>query len=147
MPVAYEVTVYRSALGAEFRPGGQGFRWIKLLSYQMKLAAAAGAPKRSFELAKSHKVSFRRGSNQYSATAVIENTADHAEYVHGGTDGAVGNMFLPAGGPNGPPSVSPYGAQKFKARRKSEVRGQLANPWLEEACSRVSRSQGAIRIA
>lgn len=142
--IAYTNTVvHRSEIAAIFTGVGEGGRWIKALSYQMKTTAAGEAPKRSYELARSHFVSFRRGTNAYIAIADVENRSDHASYVHFGTpEGAPGApaairgnpyLYLPAWGPH-------------KSKRLRAVSGQQANPWLERACSQIARSYGAVQV-
>ena len=44
------VEIYRSNIVAQFTRVGQAGKWISALSYEMKLLAAAEAPKRSMEL-------------------------------------------------------------------------------------------------
>ena len=142
--VLRDVQVHRRNIAAQFRSSGQGGRWLKALSYDMKGLAAAEAPKRSFKLAQSHYVSFRRGSNAYSAVTDVENRARHAEWVHEGTPAGAKTktpyyihgspwLYLPAWGE--------HGRKRLKA-----VSGQAANPWLERACSQIARSVGAIEV-
>ena len=139
-----DVEVHRSEIAAIFSNIGEGGRWISTLSYDMKLLAAAEAPKRSMQLARSHYVSFRRGTNGLVAHAEVENRAEHAEWVHQGTPPGAktrtpgyiqGNpwLSLPAWGAHGPKVLK-------------SVSGQAANPWLDRACSQVARSYGAVQI-
>lgn len=139
-----EVRVHRRAISSQFGPFGQGGKWIKLLSARMKGAAAEEAPKRSYQLARSHYTSFRRGTNAYVAVADVENRAPHASYVHLGTPrrapgakGAIsGNPWL----------VLPPWGEYGKVVTNKPVAGQKANPWLERACSQIAISVGAIKV-
>lgn len=144
MAVSHRTTVYRKNIAAMFRPSGEGGRWIRALAFDMKLLATSTAPSRTLTLARSHRVDFERGANQYQATAILSNTAEHAEYVHFGTAGHGGEVMpLAAGGP-GVNTVSPYAGQAFPKKALRYVRGQNANPWLENACVKLARGAGAV---
>jgi len=145
MALGYTVTVYRKNLSAQFQPGGQGYRWLDRVRLRMHRDAVNEAPARSGGLARSHRSSIR-GLNQYACRATITNVAEHAEWVHGGTEGASadgGFMVLPPGGP-GRNTVSRYAGQSFGKKRVRSVAGQDANPWLDRACTKAAMRYGAV---
>lgn len=134
--VVYDVDVYRLQLARMYVPGGEAYRWLDRVRLSMHRACVAGAPMRSGELKGAHR-SFIRGFNQYRARAQIVNDAEHALWVHEGTTGPIfpkkGKfLYLPAGG--GHP----------KKRLRYPVPGQDANPWIDDACSRIARRHGGI---
>lgn len=139
----YRVTVYRRNLSAQFQPGGQGGRWLDKLRLAMHRKCESNAPVRSGDILKSHRSSIR-GVNQYRAEATVSNISDHALYVHEGTAGARSKklMVLPPGGP-GRNTVSPWAGQSFGKKRLHKVRGQRANPWIDEACQSIAFRHGA----
>lgn len=139
MPVIVSTQVYRNQIAAIFQQGGEGYRWLDLVKLAMFTASVANAPVRSTVLQNSHESEIR-GLNQYSCIATIYNTAEHAEWVHGGTldkapifpnDGPF--MYIPAG--NG------YGRKKLRS-----VAGQKANPWIDEACTAIAMGYGAFPV-
>lgn len=139
-----DVEVHRADIVSQFSSIGQAGKWIHALSYEMKLLAAVKAPKRSMELSRSHYISFRRGTNGISAISTVENRADHASFVHDGTTRQVGWRTLPPGGPNAPTKSRYAPGTRFEAKTVRNPRGQVANPWLNDACAQVARSVGAI---
>lgn len=150
MAVSYRVTVYRENLARIFRSGGDADEWIFKVSSAMMKAAIKDAPNRTGTLAAAHRIEKgSRWGNRYQSRYTIQNISDHAEFVHEGTRGsrpASGFIYLPAGGP-GRNTVSPYIGQSFPKIRVRGVKGQMANPWLEDACSRVSMRYGAVLVA
>jgi hypothetical protein len=147
MAIRYDVTVYRLQLARMYQSGGEGYRWLDKVRLAMHRACERSAPSRTNTLVRAHRSSIR-GTNQYAANAVVENNADHAEYVHFGTSGSFAPedwIYLPAGGP-GRNTVSPYAGQRFTKKRLRHVAGQEPNPWLDDACSRIARRNGAVTI-
>ena len=138
------VEIYRSNIAAQFTRVGQAGKWISALSYEMKLLAAAEAPKRSMELSRSHYTSFAVGTNGTRAIATIGNSAEHAEWVHEGTP--KGAKTRTKGYIKGNPWLSIPAWGPYPALRRRSVSGQAANPWLDRACSQVSRSRGAFEV-
>ena len=138
------IDVHRANIASQFTELGQGGRWLKALSSRMKLMAASEAPKRSFELARSHFVTFQPGANQYQARATVENRADHASYVHEGTPR--GAKTRTPGYIRGNPWLALPAWGEYGATVRRSVSGQAANPWLDRACSQVSKSVGAVEI-
>lgn len=146
MAVSYRVQVYRRNISAIMK-AGQGNRWIYRVSVEMMSAAKADAPSRTNTLRRSHRISRMPGTNQYMARYSIENTADHADWVHDGTSYISGVMRVPktpgpARGADLPRSQI-FWTDGLNGRPMG-VRGQNANPWLERACSRVAMRYGAI---
>ena len=138
MPLAYQVTVYKTQLQRQFQSGGQGYRWLDKVKLQMHRACVAGAPSRSGQLKASHR-SFIRGINQWACRAEIINTAEHALWVHEGTTTPItpesaAYMLVP---------VAPGATRRFRAK---EVRGQRANPWMDDACTRIGILHGDVAI-
>lgn len=139
MAQAYRVTVYRRNLSAQFQRGGQGFRWLDRVRLAMhrgcEREAATTVGVRSGELVRSHD-SFIRGVNQYRADATIWNSADHAQFVH---EGVPGRIF-----PHGDFLWVPIRRGGASRTKRTSVKGQLANPWMDRACQRVAYRHGAI---
>lgn len=138
MPTVYSgTTVYRRNIASQFQRTGQGYRWLDRVRLSMHRACENAAPTRSGELRSSHR-SRIRGLNQYAAFAEIENTAEHASWVHDGTTGPI----LPHGDYLWVPRAR---GSIWRVRRES-VAGQRANPWLDRACARVAMSRGAVPV-
>lgn len=148
MRVTHRVEVDRKAIASLFGQYGAGGRWIRALAFDMKVLAAGMSPQRSTELARSHKVTFERGANQFRATAVVWNTAEHAEYVHEGRPSirvsGKKRMILPPGGPSVINSTSKHAGKRFPKKALKKVAAQAPNPWLDNACSVIARAQGAV---
>lgn len=144
--ITYDVKVYRLELARMYQTGGEGYRWLDKVRLAMHRACERDAPSRTNTLRDAHR-SFIRGTNQYAANATVVNDAEHAEWVHFGTDGAVADDFfyLPKGGP-GRNTVSPYAGRRFSKKKVAYVAGQNPNPWLDNACSRIARRNGGITI-
>lgn len=137
MAYAYRVTVYRRNLSAQFQPGGQGGRWLDDLRQTMHRACEREAATfvRSGEILRSHD-SFMRGVNQFRSEATIWNTADHAEWVH---QGVPGRIF-----PDGDFLWVPIRKGGASRTKRTSVRGQKANPWMDRACTRIAMANGAV---
>ena len=129
--------IYRRNINAQFLPGGQAAGWMDRMGRQMMLACMREAPGRSGELRRAHRWGRNKNPGGSRYTFTVENVAEYAAWVHDGTitrpPKAVGKkkMRIPASA--GHPAV--YGA---------EFRGQRANPWLDQACSRIARRNGAV---
>ena len=134
MPVTYTVTVLKSRIDSEFLPGGQGYRWMDRVKLAMHTAAVAAAPARSGVLKASHR-SYARGYGGSRVDVQIVNTAEHAEWVHGGTD----EIY-----PDGDFLWVPIYPGAVKRSKRAYVRGQKANPWLDRACTAIAMSEGAV---
>jgi hypothetical protein len=155
MPVVtYRVEVYRRNIAQMFLPSGDAGKWIYKVSSEMIAAARAEAPRRSGALRAAHRIERRSLTdtffgNQYAAAYEIRNDADHASWVHEGTDDIEAVMRVPRGSARG----ALRGAQlpkrlvfytDGKGKRSTGVRGQKANPWLNRACAAVSMRYGAV---
>lgn len=138
MVTTYSVTVYRSKVAAEFLPGGQGYRWMDKVRLAMHSGAVAKAPARSGTLKASHR-SFARGFGGNRVDVRIVNTAEHAEWVHEGT-----KMVEPIEPVESEFLWVPIREGSLARTKRPYVRGQHANPWLDEACTAVALSQGAV---
>lgn len=142
MAHSYRVTVYRNNLSAQFQPGGQGGRWLDRLRGAMHRACVREAPgnprpsRRPGPHLKDLHESFIRGKNQYAAEAVIWNRAEHAEWVH---EGVPGRIF-----PDGDTLWVPMRKTSAARTKRTSVRGQAANPWMDRACQGVARRNGAV---
>jgi len=136
MAFAYRVTVYRANLQRQFQKGGQGGIWLDKLRLAMHRACVREAPSRSGDLKGSHEsfLSGARGGG-YRAEATIWNTAEHAEWVH---EGVAGRIF-----PHGDYLWVPRRRGSTARVKRTSVKGQAANPWMDRACQRVARRNGA----
>lgn len=138
MTYSYSVTVYRRNLQAQFQVGGQGYRWLDKVRLAMHRGCVREASeiRRTGVLAASHNSSIR-GINQWACRAEVENTAEHALWVHQGTKGYIyptdaEALWVP---------VAPYSNRR---RWKDRVDGQTANPWMDRACTAVAIRNGAV---
>jgi hypothetical protein len=141
MAYAYRVTVYRRNLSAQFQPRGQGGEWLNDLRQAMHRACVREAPVNTRptrepgpRLRDSHD-SFIRGVNQYRSEASIWNSAPHAEWVH---EGVPGRIF-----PDGDFLWVPMRKNSSSRTKRTSVRGQTANPWMDRACQGIARRNGA----
>lgn len=111
----------------------------KRVQSMIKREAIRTAPRRSGQLATSHLNIgiLRRG--RWAADGAVRNVSEHAEYVHGGTDGPIfpnaPHRFLKIHGSR----AGHAGAVTGYAR---SVRGQRANPWLRKAGETVAARMG-----
>lgn len=147
MPVVSSFHFLERNMRKQYLPGGQGWKWHYRLTVQMVNACRAASPVRSGNLRDHHKITGRRSNGKYIRANIV-NDADHAEYVHGGTGPALagldgdGWLYLPAGGPSVKNSRTRYPGQAFPRKRLRQVRGQIANPWLDNACAKVAVMHG-----
>lgn len=134
------VTIYESRIAGLFSPGAAGDAFMRRFLGDTSSYARALAPRRTSELANSHRTlgPVRRG--RYGLRGQVVNTADYAAFVHNGTTGPItstrpnGWMRLP---PSGRAAVLD-GPNAGPVYRRS-VRGQRANPWLDRAGTLTAR--------
>lgn len=143
MALGFSYQIYYRNIRGLYRRGGPGGGWIYRVSVAMMNEARAEAPTRSGTLKRSHSISRGRGVNQYAATYHVSNSAEHAEWVHGGTAGGGTGRIYPKSA-NFLLVPSRIGATS-RARRKS-VKGQKPNPWLDTACTRVAIRYGGVPV-
>lgn len=142
MATGYSYRIYYNNIRGLFRSSGPGGRWIYRVSVEMINAARAEAPSRSGGLKRAHRITRGRGANQYAATFHIENTAEHAEWVHGGTAGNGLGWIYPARGAR----LRLPAGNGFPASRPRRVHGQKENPWLDRACTQIAMRYGAVPV-
>lgn len=139
MPTIYTgTTVYRRNIASQFQRGGQGYRWLDRVRLSMHRACVSAAPARSGELKGAHR-SRIRGLNQYAAFAEVWNVAEHASWVHDGTNGPIY--------PHGDYLWVPRARGSVWRVKRDSVAGQRAQPWMDSACSRIAMSRGAVKIS
>lgn len=148
MATTYTVDIYRLQIARMYQVGGEGYRWLDRVRLAMHTACVNAAPSRTGTLKRAHRSSIR-GTNQYKARAEVENIAQHAEWVHQGTDWIEGVMRVPR--QRGPlrGAALPKRAVFYtngKGKNATGVEGQTANPWMDEACTRIARRPGTISI-
>lgn len=139
--VAYRVTVYNSQIKRLFARGGDADDWIYRVSSQQIALARATAPSRTGTLRAAHRIrrGSRVGSNQYQSRYIIENIAEHAEWVHDGT--------RPTITPDDKDFLSvPKRESPFRYKLKPSVSGQADQPWLDDACAEIAMRYGAIIV-
>lgn len=142
MAIGFSYRVYYGNIRGLYRRDGPGGGWIYRVSRDMMREAKVAAPKRSRALVNAHSITRGRGVNQYAATYNVVNSADHAEYVHFGTAGNGAGWIYPSSKRALVlPARSGYG--RVVAKR---VHGQKANPWLDDACTRVAIRYGGVPI-
>lgn len=151
--VAYKVTVYRRDIDSLFLPTGDAGAWIYKVSVQMINAAKANTPVRSTHLRESHRINRAMVGagfgNQHVTAYRIENVADYAGYVHGGTpDQPDARVYLPPSRIGTRNTHSRHAGKVFarKTYTKTGIKGTIANPWLNDACTRVAMEHGAVPV-
>lgn len=134
MVTSYQVQVNRRGINQIYLPRGSGYRWLDRVNLQMFRACVAAAPSRSGELKAGHRASIRAGSQNYVRAEVV-NVAKHSEWVHNGTYGPIfprtaDLLWVPV--------------RRGSASRtlRPSVNGQAAQPWMEDACTRVALIHG-----
>lgn len=142
MATGYSVRIYYNEIRGLFRSNGPGGRWIYKVSVAMINEARAEAPSRTGGLKRAHRITRGRGANQYAATFHIENTAEHADWVHGGTaQNGTGWIY-----PHGDFLLVPSRRGAKTKTRRARVHGQRENPWLDRACTRVAIRYGGVPV-
>lgn len=135
MPTKVRVTVYESAIAAEFLPGGQAWNQMTLIGSDVAQVAIRTAPSRTGNLRRQHNVAVTP-VGKYQCRFSVGNYADYADYVHGGTTGPImphgDKLWIRAA----PYSRYPHGAVRFS------VAGQKANPWIRDAAEAVGPRWG-----
>lgn len=121
------IVVHQSKIVGMHLPGGDIHRYVDALTDRTVQFAKIGAPKRTWKLTNSiRKEIDMRGAAAGRLTGRVRADAKYAKYVHEGTTGPItpkNGLWL---------SVPAYpGATRTKA--KKSVRGQRANPFLEDA--------------
>jgi hypothetical protein len=142
-------TVTTSTRGLYQAIQGDGARFVKNVSDEIRNLAMATAPSRSGALRGSHNVSRLVGSNQSVARYEISAggpMARHAENVHEGYPrGALTSIpnSIWADSEEGMSVPAFQGATHRRVRRQS-VAGQAKQPWLEHAGTAIALRYGAI---
>lgn len=148
--MVYKATVLRRDLSAQFQRGGQGWNWMDRVRLKMHTGvekyiathsesrhSPGGGAVRSGALLRGIR-SYQRGVNQYRCDFEIVSTAPHSEWVHQGVEGTIhpgdGFFYLPAGA----------GFKRKRLKTEIGVRGQKANPFLDNPCTRIAISEGAV---
>ena len=117
------VVVYDSAIHRMNQPGGDVYRYTARKVRQTTLAARDFAPKRSGYLASRIEGEVR--PRRSSVRGFVRSRADYSRYVHEGT----GPVIYPHGDYL---SVPKFKRSTLRVKR-THVRGQRANPFLERA--------------
>lgn len=142
MGIGYSYRVYYKDIRGLYKRDGPGGGWIYRVSRDMMREAKADVPKRTRALMNAHSVTRERGVNQYAATYKVSNSSEYAEYVHEGTARNGKGWIRPRGGKGlALPAGGGYGRLVLK-----KVRGQEANPWLDNACTRVAIRYGGVPV-
>ena len=135
-PWRYRVTIYQSRIDALFLPGGDVWGWARRMAQETESEAILRAPSRTDTLRSLHGSSVTpAGRTQVRWT--VYNDAPYARFVHEGTTGPItaasgGRLRIrPAPHSNSPVPLFPVA-----------VRGQRANPWIENASNAVLARHG-----
>lgn len=134
--VRVRVHIDNAAVASETAPGGQVFAYLARENRLVYRLAVRGAPTRTGELKARHVNAGVRKTGAYSATGTVNNTAEHAPWVHDGTHGPIRPKF-------GDWLVIPASARGRKVFVKS-VSGQRANPWLYRAGVQAAAMMGGV---
>jgi hypothetical protein len=119
------VVVYDSKITAMNAPSGMVYRYADHKAEAVLVAAKAFAPKRTGRLAGGIRKDVRQTSRD-RVVGRVRSTARHSQWVHGGTTGPI----TPKNGPY--MRVPAFIGAAYRVNRVA-VRGQAANPFLDEA--------------
>lgn len=134
--VRVKVEIYDSVLEAETAPGGDLNRYLARENRLVYRFAVAGAPLgKSGELKRSHVNAGVRKVGRMGAVATVNNTAEHAPWVHDGTTG-------PIRATRGRYMSVPAARGSARRIRRITVAGQRANPWLYRAAVKAAAMMG-----
>lgn len=129
--MATRVTVNSKNIQFAHTPGGDIQKKTMQVMRNAKLKAVLGAPARSGELRRSHRI-YAPPGGIYGVTGVLANSAPHARYVKDGTTGPITAKKTWLLVPITPGTSSP------RHLRRS-VRGQAANNWMGRALDAAVR--------
>lgn len=131
------VRINQAAVIGITSPGGEGYRWFKRhVEVPAGTLAQVNTPVRKGTLRAGNFTEM--GANQSGLWVTLGNTADHATYVHEGTDGPIfprGEFLL-----LGRQSLTGPGYPRFMYARS--VSGQRSQPWLAESMAEALQSAG-----
>lgn len=130
------VQVYENAIHRMFTAGGEINSEARQITIETATAAAFLAPWRSGELRAGHRREVIV-NKRFGVRASIYNIAEHALWVHDGTDGPIVaklNLFMVIR--PGPGSRYPHPIYR------EHVSGQRANPWMLDAANKVLLQYG-----
>lgn len=133
--VRAKVTIYESELQKETAPGGSLAKHLAAVNRLAFRFAVAGAPSRTGVLKSRHVNAGVRKIGPYKAVGTVNNTAEHALWVHDGT----GPRIYPVAHRN---LRLPAGRLSTRMILRPSVAGQRANPWLYEAGVKAAAIMG-----
>lgn len=133
--VRVRVHMNNGALSAETSPGGNLYQYVARLDRLVYQFAVADAPARSGQLKASHVNAGVRKVGRYKAQGSINNTAEHALWVHDGTTG-------PIHARRGPYLSVPQRRGSTRRVLRLTVSGQRGNPWLFRAGQKAAAIMG-----
>lgn len=131
-----KVQVYENAIHRMFTVGGEINSEARQITIETATASAFLAPKRSGELSAGHRREVIV-NKRFGVRASIYNIAEHALWVHDGTQGPIVaklNLFM---------VIRPGPGSRYPHPIYAEsVSGQSANPWMREAVNKVLLQYG-----
>lgn len=132
--VRARVHIYDAVLQSETAPGGDLAKYLAKVNRLAFRFAVIGAPARTGELKSRHVNAGVRKVGRYKAEGTVNNTAEHALWVHDGTTLIRPRTarFL---------SVPRRRGSALRTRRRW-VRGQKGNPWLYRAGVKAAAIMG-----
>jgi hypothetical protein len=146
MATRFKVTVYDSRISGLFDPGGDANEFARDINRDTLYLAMLYVPKRSMELANSHKNLGVLKSGRYNVRGTVAADARHAVWVHEGTIGTriipLHSFAMPIPFTASDLPVRQGGRRIFlvgPAFRKKSVAGQEAYPWLDMAGQQAVR--------
>jgi GNAT superfamily N-acetyltransferase len=130
MATAFKVDVYNSNIARMHVRGGEINDEAQAITRRILPLARILSPKRTGNLARSHRRQVNQTLGVYGVRGSVRATASYARYVHRGTYGPIvarHSSYM----------VLRPAYRGFGVSRQTSVRGQRANPWLLEAANRV----------
>lgn len=133
------VNVYNGAIESEFTAGGEVSRENNKIRKAIIRRATAEAPSRTGTLKAAHRDNGALLEGRLRLRGSVENTAEHALWVHDGTTGPIRarGRYLVVPARRGLPPRRHGGTVLIYP---GSVHGQTAQPWLERAGEAVALS-------
>jgi hypothetical protein len=134
MSVFVRTKVFDSRIFAMYQsPTGSIHRWTSGITRQIEAVAIINCPTRTGHMATQHFHTV--GSNQFGVFSYVGNHAAYSKFVHEGTAGN-GTGFIVGRRRFMIVRPSPHSFYS-KPTKRTEVRGQRAQPWIADAMDSV----------
>lgn len=133
----YRVRVFETRIDSLFAPSGDAWKFGTKVRQEILEASRLKAPKRTGELAKGMFDGGQLKSGMFGCRGYVGNNVPHALWVHEGTKtiyARPGHAMKVPRRPSYKPGSQLSSNYTYPAK---SVRGQKANPWIDEAAKAV----------